>query len=244
MDALVKSGRAFTRHYVQAPTCGASRYALLAGRYATSGRQQGNDAFFGPEARKPGLPPTFPAHFRENGYQTVAVGKISHYPGGLGGKNWNWNDPEKVSRRMGYDLMPTDSVWKHPQGAMHGYAGGVPRGKYRPVREHDEGDDLTYADSRITREALKQMEGLAAAEKPFLFAVGLMKLLLGRTVSAHNALIERKNINFSYEGGILRRVGTVATSCPYENNHTRFHHSPLRRARPREPRLAGQLPHV
>jgi len=174
MDSLVRSGRAFTRHYVQAPTCGASRYAMLTGRYATTPRQQGNDAFFCPEARKPGLPPAFPTHFRNHGYQTVAVGKISHHPGGLGGENWN--DPTKVELPGAWDtnLMPTDP-WKHPQGGMHGYAGGVPRGKYHPVREHNEGDDLTYTDGWITREALRQMEGLASSEKPFLLAVGIMK---------------------------------------------------------------------
>ncbi|MFL2943204.1 MAG: sulfatase-like hydrolase/transferase, partial [Limisphaerales bacterium] len=32
IDALAARGRAFHRHYVQAPTCGASRYTLLTGR--------------------------------------------------------------------------------------------------------------------------------------------------------------------------------------------------------------------
>ncbi|MBG7606564.1 MAG: sulfatase-like hydrolase/transferase [Verrucomicrobia bacterium] len=31
IDALAKRGRVFNRHYVQAPTCGASRYALFMG---------------------------------------------------------------------------------------------------------------------------------------------------------------------------------------------------------------------
>ena len=174
MDSLVRSGRAFTRHYVQAPTCGASRYAMITGRYATTTRQQNNDAFFCPEARKPGLPPAFPTHFRNHGYQTVAVGKITHHPGGLGGENWNDHTKVELPGAWDTNLMPTDP-WKHPQGGMHGYAGGIPRGKYRPVREHNDGDDLTYTDGWITREALRQMEGLAASEKPFLLAVGIMK---------------------------------------------------------------------
>ncbi|MFK7819186.1 MAG: sulfatase-like hydrolase/transferase, partial [Planctomycetaceae bacterium] len=33
IDALAARGRVFRRHYVQAPTCGASRYTLLTGRY-------------------------------------------------------------------------------------------------------------------------------------------------------------------------------------------------------------------
>jgi len=174
MDSLVESGRAFTRHYVHAPTCGASRHSLLTGRYASTPKQQSNDAFFCAEARKPGLPPSLPAHFRSYGYQTVAIGKISHHPGGLGGENWD--DPGQVEMPGSWDvnLMPTDP-WKTPRGGMHGYAGGVPRGTYRPVREHNEGDDLTYTDGWITREALRRMDDLATAEKPFLLAVGIMK---------------------------------------------------------------------
>ncbi|MDP6448468.1 MAG: sulfatase-like hydrolase/transferase, partial [Pirellulaceae bacterium] len=37
IDKLASQGRAFHRHYVQAPTCGASRYALLTGAYGPSG---------------------------------------------------------------------------------------------------------------------------------------------------------------------------------------------------------------
>jgi iduronate 2-sulfatase len=174
MDSLVTSGRAFTNHYVQAPTCGASRYSLLTGRYASTPRQQSNDAFFCPEARKPGLPPSLPAHFRSNGYQTISIGKISHHPGGLGGENWN--NPAQVEMPGAWDisLMPTEP-WKTPKGGMHGYAGGVPRGPYRPAREHIDGNDFTYTDGWITREALQWMDDLAKADKPFLLAVGIMK---------------------------------------------------------------------
>jgi hypothetical protein len=36
IDRLANEGRAFTRHYTNAPTCGASRYTLLTGRYGTA----------------------------------------------------------------------------------------------------------------------------------------------------------------------------------------------------------------
>ena len=36
IDRLASTGRIFRRHYVQAPTCGASRYTLLTGRYGGS----------------------------------------------------------------------------------------------------------------------------------------------------------------------------------------------------------------
>ena len=36
IDRLAAAGRVFRAHYVQAPTCGASRYTLLTGRYGGS----------------------------------------------------------------------------------------------------------------------------------------------------------------------------------------------------------------
>ena len=70
LDKLAAGGRAFTRHYVQAPTCGASRYTLLTGRYGP----RNNGALFqkagDQELRKSSLP----AWFRNHGYTTVSVG--------------------------------------------------------------------------------------------------------------------------------------------------------------------------
>lgn len=175
MDSLAESGRAFTRHYVQSPTCGSSRYALLTGKYAANGAQRNNGALFNVAKKADQKPHSLPRQFRENGYHTVAVGKISHHPGGMGGKNWN--DPDSLEMPGAWDvnLMPT-GPWKHPKGAMHGYADGkarIPGGT--PAFEHKEGDDLTYTDGWITREALGQMDGLAKNEEPFFLAVGIMK---------------------------------------------------------------------
>lgn len=174
MDSLVESGRAFTRHYVQAPTCGASRYALLTGKYATTGAQRNNGALESAAKDADKQPFSLPRQFRESGYRTVSIGKISHYPGGLGGKGWN--DPAKVEMPGAWDvsIMPT-GPWGTPEKAMHGYADGVPRGPGTPVSEHKEGDDMRYTDGWITKEALAQMDGLAGKKEPFFLAVGIMK---------------------------------------------------------------------
>ena len=126
MDSLAASGRAFHRHYVQAPTCGASRHALLTGLYGTSPEQRGNHALFHRASLPDTSPHTLPRHFREQGYRTVAIGKISHHPGGLGGKGWS--DPAKVEMPGAWDetLMPS-GPWLPPERAMHGYTGGQPR---------------------------------------------------------------------------------------------------------------------
>lgn len=43
MDGFAKTARVFSHHYVQVPTCGASRCALMRGRYPTVPSQVGND---------------------------------------------------------------------------------------------------------------------------------------------------------------------------------------------------------
>jgi iduronate 2-sulfatase len=85
IDRLAAQGRAFTRHYTNAPTCGASRYTLLNGRYGDAG----NSALFkrAKDLLQPthNIPPSMPEWFRQHGYTTVSVGKVSHHPGGRGG---------------------------------------------------------------------------------------------------------------------------------------------------------------
>ncbi len=175
MDSLVESGRAFTRHYVQAPTCGASRYALLTGKYASSASLRDNNALMAAAKGAEEKPYAMPRHFRQSGYRTVSVGKVSHYPGGLGGEDWNDPGHPEMPGSWDINLMPP-GPWGNPRNAMHGYADGKPReSRVTPHFEHKEGDDMTYTDGWITREALSQMDTLAEKKQPFFLAVGIMK---------------------------------------------------------------------
>lgn len=176
MDALAAGGRLFERHYVQAPTCGSSRYALLTGQFGDDsnaallerGRQLSSD----PAAHSPSLP----AWFRQHGYQTVAVGKVSHYPGGLAGENWS--DPERVEMPQAWDrsYMPS-GPWLHPEGAMHGLANGQIRRDAgdMDVFEAFDGSDMAYPDGWTTEAALAELHALSANGKPFFLAVGLIR---------------------------------------------------------------------
>ena len=175
MDSLVGSGRAFTRHYVQAPTCGASRYAVLTGRYASNKNLRDNNALMNAAKDAGEERYAMPRQFRENGYRTVSVGKVSHYPGGLGGQDWNDPGHPEMPESWDASIMPT-GPWGYPQNAMHGYADGKPRKKgVTPHVEHKQGDDMKYVDGWITREALSQIDILAKDQEPFFLAVGIMK---------------------------------------------------------------------
>ena len=179
IDLLAAQGRAFHRHYVQAPTCGASRYTLLTGLYGP----YGNGALFARGRRvlsetDAAERPSLPAYFRSRGYKTVSVGKVSHHPGGRGGPDWD--DPEELEMPMSWDrhLLPA-GPWLHPRGAMHGLAHGEIRrnAKDMDLFQAAPGDDSIYPDGLIVDESLRQMDMLAAAseETPFFLAVGIIR---------------------------------------------------------------------
>ena len=118
IDQLAKTGALFSRHYVQAPTCGSSRAALLTGKYASGSN---NALFERAKAIKKGkeITPSMPAWFRSNGYTTVSVGKVSHHPGGCGGSDWG--DDQELE-------MPNSWDRNHkPAGACLLYTSPSPR---------------------------------------------------------------------------------------------------------------------
>lgn len=170
IDALAAKGRLFRRHFVQAPTCGASRFTLLSGTYGPAG----NRALLQRAQALKGK--TLPGWFRQHGYTTVSVGKVSHYPGGLAGKDWNDPNQQEMPQAWDRHLMPT-GAWQHPRGAMHGLANGAIR---ESADEHDlfqsfDGPDEAYPDGLILGESLEQMTRLAEDGKPFFLAVGLIR---------------------------------------------------------------------
>ncbi len=178
IDRLAAGGRVFTRHYVHVPTCGASRCALLFGRYPGRFPEDGgNDAILKTAAKQP--VPALPVLFRRHGYRTISVGKISHFPGGRGGKGWAVG-PEELPGAWDLATMPA-GPWKTPEGAMHGYASGVTRQdagddkKRKPLTQSARGDDMTYPDGWIAEEAVVRLQAEAGGDAPFFLAVGFIK---------------------------------------------------------------------
>ncbi len=188
INALAASGVSFTRHYVQSPSCGPSRYALLTGRYETDLLGH-NDSLLKRAAKirkgQP-VPVALPEHFRQSGYTTVSIGKVSHHPGGLAGKNWN--DPNAVEMPRSWDrhLMPC-GPWETPERAMHGLKQGAYRVSGGAYNDRDKdavslfesfpGPADCYPDGLIVEEGLKQLNQLWGNRKqqPFLLAVGVIR---------------------------------------------------------------------
>ncbi len=177
IDRLAANGRAFHHHYVQAPTCGASRFSLLTGLYGGAN----NGALFQRAQRVQttpnSVPPSMPAWFRQHGYTTVSVGKVSHHPGGRGGEDWDQINNPEMPNSWDRHLLPA-GPWKHPRGWMHGLAHGEIRANAKDMDLFQalDGPDSIYPDGISIEESLRQMDQLAAdKEKPFFLAVGILR---------------------------------------------------------------------
>ncbi|MEM9338765.1 MAG: sulfatase [Bacteroidota bacterium] len=176
IDQLAEKGSLFRKHYVNAPSCGPSRYTLLTGRY---GPVSNNALFQRAEQYNKNphqIPPTMSEWFRQHGYTTVSVGKVSHHPGGWGGADWGDVDQVEIPNAWNEQLMPV-GTWKHPRGAMHGLANGEIRtvAGEMEVYQSVAGPDTLYPDGLIVSEGLNQLKQLASDKKPFMLAIGLIK---------------------------------------------------------------------
>lgn len=172
LDAFAQTARVFSHHYVQAPTCGASRCALMRGRYPTVPAHVSNNGIRDTQSKW--ASESLPGMFRQNGYQTLALGKITHYPGGLTGRGWA-EPPEELSGVWDRAWIP-EGPWATPEAIMHGYANGAARerGKSPPWEAHD-GPDESYPDAWIAAEAIRTLEDLADQSQPWFFGVGFFK---------------------------------------------------------------------
>lgn len=183
LDALAKSAVVFKNHFVQVPTCGASRYALLTGRSpANSGvTARNNHLYDGRHAlRRDQLDgaQSLPELFRRSGYRTVCLGKISHTPDGRV-YEYNGSGDGRDEVPLAWDDLPTPfGPWKRGWGTFFAYAGGRHRESghgHRDVMEFVVENDDDLPDGLIAAEAVRQLELFSKRETPFFLGVGFFK---------------------------------------------------------------------
>lgn len=185
IDQLAKSGLVFNHHYVQVPTCGSSRHALLTGRRPTISGGMGNHASIrGKSALKREQlagAQSMPELFRRSGYHTVCIGKISHSPDG---KLFSYNGTGGGRHEIpnAWDELPTPyGQWKYGWGCFFAYGHGASRetpqgkNKERPVYQFPNVPDNGLPDGMMCDKALKVLGELKAKGKPFFLGVGFYK---------------------------------------------------------------------
>lgn len=153
IDRFTSQGRLFLQHYVQAPTCKASRCTLLTGQYGPAG----NNAFF--ERAKNLKFPSLTAYFNQKGYLTISVGKVSNHSRGRGGKDWDDESSLEMPDFWDRHILPSGD-WLHPWGAMHSLANGEIRKNAKEVGvfKSENGEDEISPDGLIINQALSQLD--------------------------------------------------------------------------------------
>lgn len=181
IDRLASQALVFKNHYVQVPTCGASRFSLLTGVFPRTRAHLRNDAierFISPRPHGD-RPETFVHHLKRNGYHTVGIGKISHSADGL--LYPYTGDPEGAPRELPHswsELLFSSGKWGTGWNAFFGYADGSNRqseeGNVRPY-ENSPVDDDGYVDGLTASLAVDKLHELATKEEPFFLGVGFFK---------------------------------------------------------------------
>ncbi len=183
IDRLAENAVTFTNHYVQAPTCGVSRYALLTGRSpAFSGVTNGNNAIYrGGHAlsreQKEGAQ-SLPELFRRSGYHTVDIGKISHMPDG---KVYNYDGSGNGRPEVphAWDELPTPyGPWEYGWGAFFAYPNGKHREDgegHRDLMNFEAQKDTDLPDGRLAETAVKKLGELKQTDEPFFMGLGFYK---------------------------------------------------------------------
>ncbi len=177
LDGLAAEGRRFTNHFVQVPTCGASRYALLTGTRPHLPEHLDNQALVNllPQ-REQETPESFAHVFKRNGYYTASIGKIGHMPDG---RRYTYEGEGDGALEMPFSWTevwgPTDK-WQSGWNAFFGYADGSNRNMERshyPAFEAAAVADTAYPDGLIAEKAVETLHRVQ--HQPFLLAVGFFK---------------------------------------------------------------------
>ena len=172
LDDFAAQSRLFSRHYVAVPSCGPSRAALIRGKRPTASEYLPNSAIR--NTHNDWGEYSLPAWFRQHGYTTLSLGKVTHHPGGLTGEGWA-EGPEELPGAWDHIWVP-DSPWETPLDMMHGYANGVPRERgVSPAWEAYDGPDEAYPDAWVANDAVEMLKKLVEQDDPWFFAVGFFK---------------------------------------------------------------------
>lgn len=182
LDQLAAQGMLFRNHYVQVPTCGASRFAMLTGRSPAHTGALANTAFYSGKNKLSPTPlagaQTLPELFRRSGYHTVCIGKISHT---ADGKVFEYNGSGDGRDEMpgAWDELATPyGPWKRGWGVFFGYEGGSHRedGTGRQdLLEFTATRDEDLPDGMLANAAIEKLSELKDQDEPFFLGLGFIK---------------------------------------------------------------------
>ena len=164
LDALANAGTLFRNAYCNVPVCGASRASIL------TGMRPLRDRFVDYDCRVDQDVPaaaTLHGHFKANGYRTVGLGKIHHFPDDRAA---DWSEPFWRPDYKG----TTQVDWRNYQSQAH-RAVAATNDEKGPPWDRAAVPDNAYHDGQTTDRAVRTIARLADSGEPFFLAVGFLK---------------------------------------------------------------------
>jgi len=183
IDRLAKRGMVFRNHFVQVPTCGASRYAMLTGRSpAVTGFTGGNAGFYAGKTALsveplPGAQ-SMPELFKRSGYHTVLIGKISHTADGRVYAYNGAGDGRDEIPNAWTEMSTPYGTWKRGWGIFFAYANGVHRedgSGAKDLIDFKAENDNDLPDGQMAEHAIARLQHLAKRDQPFFMGLGFFK---------------------------------------------------------------------
>ncbi len=224
LDRLASEGSLFTNHFVQVPTCGASRHALLTGNRPVTKRHLSNNisAEILSQNKEPEIPETFIHQLRRKGYHTTGIGKISHSADGY---VYGYTEAKSEVRELPYswdEVLFDPGKWKTGWNAFFAYANGENRQSMnKQVKPYENGqvDDVGYPDGLSANLAIEKIKELKSSSKPFFLGVGFFKPHLPfNSPSKYWDLYSEKEIDVSPNASIPENVNLKSLHSSGEFN--------------------------
>ncbi len=163
IDTLAQSGTLFSRAYCQQAICAPSRASVLSGcRPDTTGIYDLNTPL---RSVMPNIT-TLPQMFKDNGYETLSIGKIYHHNND---DLDSWTKPPYFATGdwLGRGYLTDEAI---EQVKNHPLQRGL-----GPAYECADVPDNAYPDGKNTDYAITELERLSKQDKPFFAAVGYLK---------------------------------------------------------------------
>jgi iduronate 2-sulfatase len=171
IDRLASQGMRFDRAYCQQAVCAPTRVSLLTG--ARPDTTQVHDLQTPLNTVRPDLL-SIPHHFRNNGYETISLGKIYHHadedPQGWSARPWH---PRGAWAGRGYLDPASIAAMEKNDAALKAESRPAARSGLGPAYEGPDVPDNAYADGLTCEKAVAELNRLR--DKPFFLAAGFLK---------------------------------------------------------------------
>jgi iduronate 2-sulfatase len=162
IDKLASKGVAFERAYCQQAVCSPSRISVLSGMRCETHKIYDLDQHFAD--KWPNIV-SLPHHFKNNGYETISLGKIYHH---------NEDDPIAWSKEPLRFMEGSGYVTEEGKHMVELNRATNPNaGTKGPATEMADVPDNGYSDGKLADKAIEELRLLK--NKPFFLAVGIRK---------------------------------------------------------------------